>query len=192
MPSWTSILNTSLLWLKQRTVQNYLSTTDNAAIEFRRVYEQARDTVLAAHPWNCAMELASLDADATAPAFGFTYAYTLPTDPWCLRVWQLDYDTHDDAKWKVRGRKIHTDESAPLKIEYIARRTDPAEFSPHLADTMSACIAERLAITLTGSESKRQAMEEKYGDYLRNARTFDGQEGTPDEIRADSWEQERL
>lgn len=192
MPSWTQIANRSLGWLKQKPITNYLSTTDRSALEFQRVYEGVRDEVLAAHPWNCAMERTSVDADTDTPAWGFSYQYTLPTDPYCLRVWQLNYDRHGDAPFKVIGRKIHCDEGSPLEFEYIKRVTDPMQFSPLLARAMAASLAEALAIPLTDSESRRQAMEEKYEGYLREARSLDGQEGTPDEIRADSFEQERF
>lgn len=187
MPSWTQIANRALGWLREGRIQNYLDTADKRALEFRTIYEQVRDETLTRHTWNCAMTRAALDADTAAPAWGFARQFTLPTDPYCLRVWQLSPDAHPGVPFKVLGRKVHCDEAAPLKIEYIARVEDPMQFSPLLALTISAYIAEALALPLTGSESARDAMEAKAERYLTQARSADGQEGTPDEIAADEF-----
>ena len=56
-------------------------------------FANVRDAVMRAHPWNCIVTRASLAADTETPAFTFAYQYTLPTDPYCLRVLHLDY--HD-------------------------------------------------------------------------------------------------
>ena len=71
-------------------------------------YEFVRDTVFRAHPWNCLIRRVELAQDSDTPAFGFTYQYTLPADPYCLRVMRLDYL---DIDFRVEGRKILCDES---------------------------------------------------------------------------------
>ena len=58
----------------------------------------------------------ALPADTTAPDWEFAYAYTLPSD--CLRILKLEYR---DTNYQIEGRKIVTDEPAPLKIQYVAQ-----------------------------------------------------------------------
>ena len=102
-------------------------------------YTQVRDGVFRSHPWNCLQKRVELAADTTAPAWGFSYAYTLPSD--CLRLLRiLDYDSN----YKVEGRKILSNTSS-MKILYIARVTDPNEYDELLRETLSAALGADIA-----------------------------------------------
>lgn len=192
MPSWTAIANRALGALSEKRIQNYTSTTEKGAIEFRNVYQLVTDEVLAMHPWNCAIERVVIDADGTAPAWGFARTFTLPSEPYCLRVWKLNKDRHGNAPFKVIGRKIHCDEGSPLHAEIITRVTDPMLFSPLLAKTIAAYIAEAIAIPMTESETRRDKMQAWAENCISEARFADGQEGTPDEIEAGEFEESRF
>lgn len=191
MASWVQIANKALRRLGAAPIQALTDQTE-AARAVSDVYEQVRDEVLARHPWNCALVRTSLAADSDAPTWGYSYKFTLPTSPYCLRVWRLSEDFHGDAEWKVIGRTIHTDEAGPLYIEYISRVTDPEQFSTFVSNAISAAIGAEIAYRLTNSTAKEEAMREWAEMELRHGRSLDAQEGTADKIIADEFLNERL
>jgi hypothetical protein len=145
---------------------------------------------LRSHPWNCALRRATLAQESDTPSFGYAYQYILPTDPYCLRVLQMETEVE---QFKVEGRKLLTDEST-AKILYIGRVTDPEEFDSLLVDTLSARIAVEFAFNITGSRTLQADMFDLYNRKLALARSFDAQEsgmfynqGDGDKIIADDF-----
>lgn len=186
MASWVQIANKAVRRLGVAPIQS-LTEDSEAARQINGIYEMVRDDVLSRHPWNCALYRTSIAADSTAPTFGYDNAYTLPTDPYCLRVWRVGEEEYAPVEYRVEGRKIVTDEDAPLYVTYIKRITDPEEFSPWVANLLSAVLAEEIAYGLTNSTSKEEAMRQWAKDVWKEARAMDGQEGTPEEAIADDF-----
>ncbi len=123
------------------------------------------------HPWNCLQTRLELAASTIAPAWGFTYAYTLPTN--CLRLLRvLDYDSN----YKVEGRKILSNAST-MKILYISRITDPNEYDELLRETLSAALGADIAYAVTSNNTTSQNMILSYQEKLRDARFVDSTEG---------------
>ena len=138
-------------------------------------FANVRDAVMRAHPWNCLVTRTSLAADSEAPAFTFAYKYTLPTDPYCLRVLHLDYH---DIDFKVEGRKIMTDEGT-LNLVYLARVEDPNEYDMLLVEAIAARLAADISYNLANSSSLTPTMWQLYSEKLSEARFVDASEGTP-------------
>lgn len=138
-------------------------------------YDSIRDAVLRAHPWNCAVTRVNLAPDTGAPAFDWDYAFTLPTDPYCLRVLRLDYL---DIEFRVEGRKIVTNEQS-INLIYIARVTDPNTYDTLLQEAIAARLAADVSFTLSQSTSLTQNMYSLYESKLKEARFVDATEGTP-------------
>lgn len=188
MPSWVDIANDALVEIGAEEIQS-LDEASEAARQVKRVYERVRDQVLAEHPWNCALTRVSLPADAAAPTWGYARAFQLPADPYCLRVWAL---SNTAAEFKIEGRKLLTDEPAPLALVYIRRITDPEQISPWCARAISARLAARLAFRIVNSTSKASEVKEWAQAELRAARSIDAQEGSADEIEVNTFLNERL
>lgn len=150
----------------------------------RRLYPQLRDEIIRNHPWNCAAARDALPALATAPAWGFAFAYELPVD--CIRVWRVQGATVD-TDWRVEGRTIATNLPAPLRIEYGRRVEDPAQLDALLVSVIVARLAMELAMPVSDSQSMRQQMEREYRRLLREARGVDAQEGAAPRIEADEF-----
>ena len=138
-------------------------------------YDSIRDAVLRAHPWNCAVTRRSLAPDSETPAFDWDYQFTLPADPYCLRVLRLDYL---DIEFRVEGRKIVSNESS-INLIYIARVTDPNEYDTLLQESIAARLAADVSFTLSQSTSLTQNMFNLYESKLKEARFVDATEGTP-------------
>src|SRR5690606_7797987 len=93
---------------------NAITSLDQATADARlcnRFYEQTRDEVLRAHPWNFAIKRVNLSAISTAPVFGWLYQYQLPSD--YLRLIQLNGWEEDEQadRWEIEADKLLTDET---------------------------------------------------------------------------------
>jgi hypothetical protein len=170
MASVVDICNGSLNQLGATTILSLTEDSKNARLCNSR-YTQVRDALFRTHPWNCLQKRAELAADTTAPAWGFTNAYTLPSD--CLRLLRiLDYDSN----YKVEGRKILSNTSG-MKILYVARITDPNQYDELLRETISASLGADIAFGITSNNQTAQNMYSLFQDKLRDARFVDSTEG---------------
>ncbi len=192
--SVVSICNTALDLLGGDLIAS-LADDSKAARFCARNYERVRDAVLRAYPWNCAMARASLAALAQAPAWGYGRQYALPEGPdpaYCLRALAINGEVDFGLTYKIEGRRILTDEDAPLEILYIARVEDPSLYDALLTDAIAARLALDAAYPLSGSVSLAQAMGNAYAEKLAEARQVDSQEGTPDALIAGDWLESRF
>lgn len=170
MPSVTDIANMALTELGADLIADIGQATGHAKTCHVR-YDGVRDEVLRAHPWACARRRFSLPARSEAPEYGFRFAYTLPTLPFCLRVIRLE----DSGPWTVEGRLILTDAPAPLRGIYIAR-IDESDFDASLTRAVSLRLASSIAYRITQSAAMKQACDKMYEDALREARSVNAQE----------------
>ena len=193
MPSVVDICNEAMDLLGAATITSLTENSKEARLCNRR-YETVRDHVLRAHPCNCAITRKALAKDSEAPAFGFKNQFTLPTDPYCLRVislWNALVDNEVSAydsqiMYKIEGRKIITDADS-CKITYIARVTDSEQFDTLLSSTIAHRLAAETAYAITGSNGVSQAMMALYDQRLKEARGMDAMEGYPDRVIADEF-----
>lgn len=179
MSSVVDICNSAL---NQIGASNIIALTEDskAARICNQRYEYVRDAVFRAHPWNCLVNRVTLAPDSDAPAFEFDNAFTLPTDPYCLRILNLRYD---DIVHRVEGRKILCDEDT-IELLYVGRITDPAQYDSLLLETIAASLAADIAYPLIGSTTLAQQMRIIYEDKLKEARFVDATEGTPASINS--------
>jgi hypothetical protein len=177
MPTFTelsevAICNLALQDLGRGLAITALDENSQAARACRLRYPFARDACLRAYDWNFAAARASLPALAEAPAFGFAYAYQLPGD--CLFVREVEGD--DACAWTVERSRLLTDLGAPLNVTYTRAETDAASFDALFAEALAARIAADVAVSLTESTGKAQALWQVYQSKLAEARRRDAQE----------------
>ena len=170
MASVVDICNGALNQLGASTILSLTEDSKNARLCNSR-YTQVRDALFRTHPWNCLQARLELAASTDSPAWGFTYAYTLPAN--CLRLLRvLDYDSN----YKVEGRKILSNAST-MKILYISRITDPNEYDELLRETLSAALGADIAYAVTSNNTTSQNMILSYQEKLKDARFVDSTEG---------------
>ena len=171
MASVVDICNSAL---NQIGASNIISLTEDskAARICNQRYNFVRDSVFRSHPWNCLTTRVSLSPDSATPAFTFSQQFTLPTDPFCLRVLQLS-DT--DILYKVEGRKLLCNESS-IEMIYIGRVTDPVQYDTLLVETLAAAMAAYLAYPLVNSSALSANMFTLYQQKLTEARFVDATE----------------
>jgi len=193
MPSVVDICNEAMDLLGAATITALTENSKEARLCNRR-FETVRDSVLRSHPWNVAITRASLAKDSDAPAFGFANQFTLPTDPYCLRVlsfWNSNVDSEvaaydSQVMFKIEGRKVLSDEGT-CKITYLARVTDTETYDSLLSSTIAHKLAAETAYAITGSTTVSQSMQQLYELRLREARSIDAMEGVPDKLIADDF-----
>lgn len=177
MASVVDICNSALNQLGANNIISLTEDSKNARILNQR-YEFVRDSVFRAHPWNCLVKRVKLSPDTASPAFGFDNQFTLPTDPYCLRVLTLD---DSDLIFRVEGRKILCNEDT-INLKYVGRVTDVSQYDLNLIETLSAALAADTAYAIVGSTSLASNMISIYDKKLSEARFIDATEGTPGAI----------
>lgn len=171
MASVVDICNSAL---NQIGASNIISLTEDskAARICNQRYNFVRDSVFRSHPWNCLTTRIKITPDTAAPAFEFTKQFTLPTNPFCLRVLQLS-DT--DILYKIEGRKLLCNEST-IEMIYIGRVEDGNQYDLLLIEALAAAMAADLAYPLVGSSSLGANMYQLYQNKLTEARFVDATE----------------
>jgi hypothetical protein len=191
MASKVDIANEALLMLGANSITSFTDNDSNAVL-VNRFYEGERDAVLRSHRWNCAITTANLASLATAPIIDWAFKFTLPTDPYCLRI--LDVRTvSGDIKLDhaIQGRELLTEEST-VDITYIQRLEDATLFDALLHQAIVFRIAWKLAYPITRSHTVMSQMGAMFESIVREARTIDSQEGTPETIVTDALTDLRL
>ena len=198
MPSVVDICNEAMDLLGAATITALTENSKEARLCNRR-FETVRDAVFRAHTWNVSIQRSSLALDTDTPAFGFAYQFSLPTDPYCLRVvsfWNSNvnndvaaYDSN--VMFKIEGRKVLSNEGT-CSIIYIARVTDTEQYDPLLSSTIAHKLASETAYAITGSNSLAQSMYALYQARLSEARSMDALEGYPEQLQADTYTNARL
>lgn len=200
MASSVDIANSALTKLGESRITS-LSDNVKAAREINAIYTLRRDKLLRSFNWSFAMERTTLPALDEEPAWGYSYLYQLPTD--CLRVVQVDdiwvipgladYMGGPDAEpFKITGRRIETDIGAPLKIRYLKRVTNTADFDACFVEAFAYDLAHETCEAITQSSTKKQAMREGKRDEILEAIRANAIELPPQQIPDDSWIMSRL
>ncbi|QDP57960.1 MAG: hypothetical protein Unbinned2189contig1000_45 [Prokaryotic dsDNA virus sp.] len=181
MPSVVDICNSALNLIGASNILDLTEDSKSARICNQR-YAFVRDATFRSHPWNCLLRRATLAPDTETPAFDFSKQFSLPNDPYCLRVLQLQ---DQDLVYKIEGRKILVN-SDEVKVLYVARVEDPNEYDQLLVETIVARLASDIAYGLVNSASLMVQLNTMYKAKLVEARFVDANEGTPATLNNES------
>jgi len=176
----TSIANSALAKLGADRIIGLSDDTREARL-LSEQFPKIRDDLLRAHPWNFAIKRVSLAALTTTPPFGFNLEYQVPSD--CLRVLNVD---SNGILWEREGNKILTD-SPSLGIRYVSKVTTPGSFDSCFCEVLACLLASDICFAVTQSTSLKESLDKQARQKLREARSFDGQEGGPTRTYAKEW-----
>lgn len=154
----TDIANMALSRLGEPRISDIDENTPRG-ISCRTHYEVVRDSLLRSHPWNFAVSRALLTQSATAPAFGFSFAYALPTD--FLRLMTLNGIQAEMcvSEYTLESGQILT-YSDEAKITYVRRVIDPTAYDPIFLEVLAFRLASAVAMDVTSDLEKRDSMEQ--------------------------------
>ena len=94
--------------------------------------------------------------------------------------------------WQIEGRKILTNDTAPLQIIYLKRVTDPNDFDELFIDLLVSRIAMDVAEKITQSNTKKSDAQNRYVLAKREAKKINAYERPPQELPVDGWVAARL
>ena len=184
MASEVDICNIALSNLGERPINDRTDENQRARACDNR-FDDVRDLGLRSHIWNCALKRLALTSSATAPVWGYDYAYPKPAE--MLRLIAVKENEH---AFKIEGDNIVTD-SSTLNILYIERVTDTAKYDSLLVQAIALRLATEIGQDLTGKTELKENLMRKYREVLSEARSADAAEGTPQKIESDLWLQSR-
>lgn len=185
MASITGICNVAMQFLGASRITSITDGSKNANV-LNDIYDETRDQLLRAHLWNFAMSRVKLARASTAPAFGFAYAYTLPSG------WLRTASVHDNDDgrgtivYREEGQSILAD-AEDVYLTYVARIEDPNAMTADFRRALSAELARAAAVPIMDSGTLQDRMAALADRYLAGARSTDAQAGTPGERPQGSW-----
>lgn len=197
--SSVDIANLALAKLGAGRIENLNEDSDAARI-CNLLYDQCRSEILTGYNWSFALRRQALPALVTPPAFGFNYAYEMPTG--CLRLLQVGetYPPHDysisvqcrNNLYEVENNQILTDLEAPLKIYFVYDVTDTTQFSRPFVNYLATKIAFEACETLTQSNTKKQVLASELKIATNTAIAIDRTQNPPQSLQDGSWVDSRV
>ena len=182
--SEVEIMNRALVACGVSMITSATEDTQEARVAALQ-YPNARDTVLQAHPWQEAIKRTSLAQLATAPDFGFSYRFALPTD--FLRL--IDLEAVESA-FEIENGELLIDDSA-VNIIYIHKLTSVPKMKPGLQEAIAARLAFEICMPLTRDPERSTALFEVYGYKVSEARFVNAAGGPDRRLEARGWVQGR-
>lgn len=167
-------------------IQNLDEDESINALACNTHFEMVRDRMLQSAEWDFAVSRVTLARLSDTPINGYDYAYVLPTDH--LRSLKINdteayllSQSYSIERFKVDGdttgvQRLLCDWDS-VKLKYISRVDDVAEWSPAFADAFTWGLAQAIALKLTGSEQTRSECEKKYFYFLGEALRHDANQG---------------
>lgn len=182
-----SICSNALLMLGGRAFSAFSENRDHVTL-CANLYPSVRDTVLRAHPWNCATKRVILSPLAERPAFDFTQQFSLPSD-W-LRTIQVGQKGYQ-IPYRSEGRRLLAS-AAQLPLVYCFRNDQPGTWSTNLVHVMELAMAAKMAYAVTSSASMRDSMRDEAARELKFAKAIDGQDDPPEEFDEGTFVESRF
>jgi len=183
-----SIVNVALTELGADRIVDIGTANDTEnAQKADAVWDICLQEVLFAHRWKFATKRASLALLSETPAFGYTYAFQLPSN----YIRAIDPDPRD-VTYKIEDNKVLYNEDT-FYLRYVAYVEDPSKFSIGFTVALVAKIRERIAFAISNSMTVAAAAAADYTKQLAVGKGMDAQEGgtpddfieeSPDEVRA--------
>lgn len=189
MTSEVQIANLALDELGESHIAS-LAQNVKAARVINSLFAPTRDALLRSHPWNFATRRANIAADATAPEFGYTTKYAVPTG--CLRVLEVRAsDLYPVDDYKIEQGFILCNNTGALYVRYIERVEDTEKFDSLFVTALALNLALKGEKRIADMEAtRREQVKADLKLVMTAARSADGQESTYDELdemQTESW-----
>jgi len=193
MSARIDIVNTALVQLGAKTITSLEDDSRQAEV-MKTIYYIARDAVLEDANWTFATKPFTPAASASAPQYGWTHAYPIPSD--ILRVtgvyrgylgpW-FPNANGQRPEWPksphvVMGGDILSNDN-PIYCEGIRRMEDEGGYSALFTDAFAQKLAYMAAPAITESNPKRDFALGLYLAIIKTAKTRDGQQNTTQRMR---------
>jgi len=166
-----------------------------AASWCRTFWPPLRKAMLRMHRWKFAEMRAALASIPIAPAFEFSFSYTLPPDLLAIREYNgtllradlvaQGYWTTMEGYYKVEGRQLYTSDSE-VRLVYTKDVLNPDLWDALFYQAAASWLASKLALAIfKNPKMSNELLQQALGNYLPMALAADGQEGTIVPFRVD-------
>lgn len=200
MASAVEIANLALVKVGETKITS-LSDPSKKAATIAALFDRVRDAELRKRRWSFSIKRVQLAADSTAPEFGYSAQFTLPTD--CLRVLEVNQAAHGAdlsdyrgryAPYAIEGRKIltHGTASSALPLRYIRAVADTTQWDSLFVEAFACKLAVEVCETLTQSSDKRQLAWNEYRQAVAEATRANAIELPSEAIEDDTWIMARM
>jgi hypothetical protein len=177
-PSQTGIVNAAASHLGSTSRLQSIDDNIPLGLHARTAWPLVVRNAFGDYPWTFNIVRTTLNASASAPAFGYDFAYALPAD--CSR-WLPPSHEDGDAYFEgvLENGQILTDAAAPLRVRYIslAKATQVARWPDYFVTAIEYSMAEALAEPLMQSASLRRDMGDQALALWKTAKRRDAQSG---------------
>lgn len=191
MATPTDIVNIALRRVGADRISSLENDSSKEARIARDLYDEARRDCLNLHNWNFAIKRDQLTVSATAPEFGWDYAYPLPAD----FVRMVSVHPHDDDVATVEYRlefqdgddRVLVTNSNQVYIRYVFDLEDVNVWSAAFRDVLAFRLARDFAGALSKSAAAAELADAAYRRNLSRAKAIDGVEDWPEKMAEGSW-----
>jgi len=203
----TQIINLALIRVGAATIGSLTDQSREAEIA-KKIYDPLRRELLESHLWNFALTRKTLGKLANGPDFGFEFYYAISSD--VLRIiefnggesgtvgagrptvgidliplWKVEYDPSTDT------RVIATNDSK-AEILYVHDIKDVTQYKPTFLEAFASRLAVEFSYVFTNSVNLTDSLQTRFEKKLALARSFDAQEGSPQQVDANLWLNQRF
>jgi hypothetical protein len=147
MPTKTDIANMALHRIGAQRIMDLDDEDSKSARVLRDLYDGVLREVSRLAEWQCLKARTELGQLTATPAFGWSYAYQLPSD--FIRLVKLngtEYEGQPQDDHEIEGRTLLTD-AETAKIEYIKHDDNPDNYDPLLVKALVSKLRCRFART---------------------------------------------
>lgn len=184
MANRVSVSNLALTILGADRITSLEDNSENAR-RLLALYLPCLEDLLRAHPWNFAIQRATLARLATTPMFEYDYEFQLPGD--CLRVLEVSDGTSLITDYKIEGKKLLSDKT-DVYIKYITNVTDANVYTSQFIMVLSARLAAEIAYAVTNNKATAKEIADIYDARLQMAKATDAQESdSVNTVDEDLW-----
>lgn len=199
MPTETELVNSALR--KGGGVKRIMALTDavGTAGIASDILAQERDDLLRAGVWNFAVTRVKLGQLATLPAFGWAFAYGLPSD--CERVVSVHDNSAGTGAVPYKLESILQPDNSYINavvsdantiyLRYCRQITDPNLMTVSFRQVLILRMAKIFAISIAKSNPLFQALDAEEQKAFRKAMSVDGIEDMSDPLPEGSWASSR-
>lgn len=181
MTTETDICNLALSHIGSGSIASFLAEQSHLAVECRKLYPSARDTVLRDHEWGFAERRDALALTTGITPVGYEYAYAYPLG--CiraLRIWKEAKDTPPyefiiNASDSLTQKVILTDIVEAVLV-YTARVVHPNVYDDAFIYALSYRLATDLAIPITKKPQIAVGMAAVYDKRMAETKKSDSDE----------------
>lgn len=148
----------------------------------------ARSVVLRSHFWKFATARVRLPQLAEAPAFGWKFAFQLPSD--FVRLWRVNPGGPNaqvlETPYRIEGDRLLTDDSE-INIIYMRDVTDLSKWDPLAQEALAYRLAADISMVIVQNANITQQLQQQFDRVLAEARSTDSMENPSRELEANEW-----